>query len=204
MCVISLPFGPILFGIAVLSGAVSAVSDHGAVIAEAPRRAERVEPTVTDPVKTWVFFKDKGIDSPAEYAAAIAQVAATYDRRATQRRAMRGHYRRGSGALFDESDLPVARAYIEAVTAGGADLQIVSRWLNAVSVYATRAQVEGIAALPFVKSLRPVGRFRTSDVMDVAEAEPLQRDPRGGSGIEKPAPAYIWGRRAKSQVSPRV
>ncbi len=109
-------------------------------------------------VKVWVFFTDKGVGA-VETAAAVERVAAEYCPRAAQRRALRGTAARG-GALFTERDLPVAERYVAAVRATGARLHVTSRWLNAASVWATRAQVAQVAALPFVEKLQPVARAR--------------------------------------------
>ncbi|MCK4659394.1 MAG: S8 family serine peptidase [Phycisphaerae bacterium] len=109
-------------------------------------------------VKAWVFFKSKGIKSPQQYAAAIEQVASTYNPRAIQRRLLRGDNARRGGALFDEHDLPVVQDYIDAVTATGARVHVISKWVNAVSVYADRAQLDKIAQLDCVKKLQPVAR----------------------------------------------
>ncbi|MFH0982564.1 MAG: S8 family serine peptidase [Planctomycetota bacterium] len=139
----------------------------------------------TGPVKVWVFFKDKGIDSPQEYEAAIAQVAASYNPRAVQRRALRGLNALRGGALFDEHDLPVVQAYVDAVAATGARIHVVSRWVNAVSAYITREQVEPIAALPWVAKLQPVahsaGVHRPVDTKSVEELAPAP----GGGGLDR-------------------
>ena len=126
---------------------------------------ERLE-TEAGPAKTWVFFTDKGISTPTEYQAAIDNVANTYHERARQRRLMRGNAARG-GALFDERDLPIPDEYIEAVAASGAKVHLTSRWLGAVSVWATREQAEKIAALPFVRALQPVARSRRIEARNV-------------------------------------
>ena len=120
------------------------------------------------PAKAWIFFTDKGITSPTQYRTAIKNLAATYNRRAIQRRMLRGRAARGGG-LFDQRDLPVKSTYIEAITANGARLHVTSRWLNAVSVYATRRQAEQIAALPFVDHLEAVGRSRRIKPVDVED-----------------------------------
>jgi hypothetical protein len=121
------------------------------------------------PVKAWVFFTDKGVQSPEELREALQQVARDYDPRAVQRRARRGNNAARGGALFDEHDLPVDAGYIDGVVGAGAKLHIASRWLNAVSVWATRAQAERIAALPFVDRLEAVRRTRPDRPLNVQE-----------------------------------
>ncbi|UCE62156.1 MAG: S8 family serine peptidase [Phycisphaerales bacterium] len=117
-----------------------------------------------DSVKAWVFFRDKGISSWGEYEASVIRVSSTYNRRAVERRARR----RTLPGLFDEHDLPVVPAYIAEVEATGAQVHVRSRWLNAVSIFATEQQVERINTLPFVKSLELVRRGRR---VEPAESE---------------------------------
>jgi subtilisin family serine protease len=108
------------------------------------------------PVRAWVLFIDKGLASPAARATALDRVAAETNPRAAERRRLR----RTAPGLFDEHDLPVVPGYIDQVVATGVRLRVVSRWVNAVSVVADRAQLEAIGALPFVRAMQPVGRSR--------------------------------------------
>jgi serine protease AprX len=108
--------------------------------------------------KVWIMFSDKGL-APAEIPAALEAVRAGYDPRAIDRR-----LRRGSGPLFDERDLPVSPDYARAVADLGAAIRIESRWLNAVSAAVTADEARAIAALPFVREVRPVNRGVLPDV----------------------------------------
>jgi len=134
-------------------------------------------------LKVWVFFRDKGVATDRDYDAAIADVSSKYDRRALSRRAKR----RSRPGLFDERDLDVPAAYVQAVEATGAIVRVKSKWLNALSVHATGAQLERIDRLPFVKLMQPVRRSR--------RIEPLK--PQGadagispGSGVGRAAPGF--------------
>ncbi len=108
-----------------------------------------------EPVKAWVFLKDKGFGNAAERHEAILKVAADYSPRTVERRRSRGTQ---SKPLFDATDLSVADKYVQAIEAIGLEIHIQSRWLNAVSVTGTRTQLEDIARLGFVESLQPVNR----------------------------------------------
>jgi len=99
----------------------------------------------------WVFFNDKGIDSAAQYDAAIASVATQFSPAAIQRRMLRGT----SGSIFTEHDLPVAGEYLDAVADTGATINYASSWLNAVSIRVGEQQLAGIAALPGVSHVQP-------------------------------------------------
>jgi hypothetical protein len=120
------------------------------------------------PALVWVFFEDKG---PVDVARAVRDLERTYNPRAIERRRLR----RTAPALFDERDLPVHQGYVDAVTASGATLRTASRWINGISVTATRGQVAEIAGLPFVTGIQPVRRI---------DRKP---DPDGPSDIDAPA-----------------
>ncbi len=121
--------------------------------------AEKIGPALqqawdqtADALKVWVFFTDKGATTPEAYAAALAEVEREYDPRAVQRRRLR----RTAPGLFDRHDLPAVASYVQAVTATGAAHHITSRWLNAISVYASKPQIAAIARLPFVRRIERV------------------------------------------------
>ncbi len=100
--------------------------------------------------KLWVFFTDKALSRGSEETA-IADFEAVLTERALERRAK-------VGMEVNVNDLPVAAEYVSAVAATGVEIVARSRWLNAVSVRADLDEAEAIAALPFVRELRPVAR----------------------------------------------
>lgn len=122
-----------------------------------PRSAEQ---------KLWVRFTDKGFSDRASLDAAVAGLAAAADPRTVQRRTLR----RTRPGLFDETDLPVARAYVAAIEATGAQVHVESRWLNAVSVRATATEAAALRALPFVARVEPVRGGRRVEDLDMAES----------------------------------
>jgi len=105
-----------------------------------------------EPVLVWVLFKDKGLE---DITRSIHDLEQTYNPRAVQRRRLR----RTAPGLFDERDLPVHPDHVDAVTRTGAQLRTASRWVNGVSVRATKTQVRAIAALPCVSRIQPVRRI---------------------------------------------
>ncbi|HNQ24914.1 MAG TPA: S8 family serine peptidase, partial [Phycisphaerae bacterium] len=119
-------------------------------------------------VKVWVFFTDKGVRSPEAYAEAIDALAAGYNPRAVQRRELRGEAARG-GPVFGEFDLPVVQEYVNEVAATGAKVHVTSKWVNAVSAWATEAQLARIAALACVDRVQPVARSRGVEPLNVAD-----------------------------------
>lgn len=112
----------------------------------------------------WVHFADKG---PVARGAALAQALA--DRRAElPARTLARRVRARGPVAVDARDLPVSADYLAHVEATGARVRVTSRWLNAVSVDATPAQLAELAALPEVSHLAPVARGRRDPVPSLA------------------------------------
>ncbi len=82
---------------------------------------------------------------------------------------------RTAPGLIDARDLPIAAARLTALNNTGATIRVQSRWLNAVSVSATDAQLRAIERLPFVRAITPL---HTSHRIDVVCEEPIE--PQGG------------------------
>jgi len=115
-------------------------------------------------VKAWVFFEDtKGFATDAQRNVALRDLRSTYHPRSVQRRGLR----RTDPGLFDVRDLPVPTRYVEAVRAMGVRVGVVSRWVNAASIWGTQRQLTEIARLPFVKELQPVRRGRKPDPVNI-------------------------------------
>lgn len=103
--------------------------------------------------RTWIYFADKGLHTQAEVDDALSHLADTYDRHALERR----RARRTLPGLFDEMDLPVCEEYVRGVVkVTGAEVHVRSKWLNAISVWATPDELKGLEVLPFVDHVAPV------------------------------------------------
>jgi subtilisin family serine protease len=90
----------------------------------------------------WIFFTDKNNVEfdPYEY----------FDTKAILRR------KELNLVLFDTTDLPVRNDYIKQIKKITGKIKSVSRWFNAVSVYASANELEAIDKLDFVKKIIPV------------------------------------------------
>lgn len=119
-----------------------------------------------EPVAAWVYFTDK----------AGATGSATIAARARDRRLRRGV---ASAALAD-GDRDLSRAYVARVASMVRRVRHESRWLNAVSVEATPAQIEALSSLSFVARLDVVRRFRRAP----EPIEPLPDGRRSASAAE--------------------
>ncbi|WP_298361155.1 S8 family serine peptidase [Runella sp.] len=126
----------------------------------------------------WIFLKDKNLqDAPAVSPQTL------------QNRLQQGL------ALYDETDLPVKKDYLQQLQTVNCQPKTVSRWLNAVSAQLTNDQVQQVRALPFVTGLQPMdGNFyvaKTSNsrrstmvpVMTQIQAEEFKKAGLTGKGI---------------------
>lgn len=89
--------------------------------------------------KYWVFFTDKdGISfNPYEY----------FDEKAIERRL------KNNVDLYDKSDFPVKKEYLEKVNSIAGSTSHHTRWFNAVAVYAGSQQIRTIKSLDFVRKV---------------------------------------------------
>lgn len=93
--------------------------------------------------KTWIYFTDKGGVESDYYINTILS-----DRSIERRNRL--------DIPFDILDLPVSKEYIINLSNAGAGVHRISRWLNAVSVSASPAQLAEIEKFPFVMKTKPV------------------------------------------------
>ncbi len=127
-----------------------------------------------EPLTVWVFFKDKGV-AGKDLGRALQAAKSRLSPRTIARRARSA----GPGRpVVDAQDLPVAAAYLRSITDLGARLRHTSRWLNAASFSVDPALVPRLAALPHVKRLDLVHRFRHPAP---PELEPVSPPETGGA-----------------------
>lgn len=91
----------------------------------------------------WVYFNDK--PDAAYYLANPLQMLSqrALDRRTAQ------------GIILDNTDVPIAQAYINQVTAStGITVMAKSKWLNALHVRGTQANIQLLTSLPFVNHIQ--------------------------------------------------
>lgn len=100
-------------------------------------------------VKYWVFFTDK-----PNAEAALSNPQNYLSDRAISRR-------QKQNIAISASDVPVYANYLNALQSQGLMILTTSKWLNAASVFATKAQIDEIAKLPFVSEIKPVLQLQT-------------------------------------------
>ena len=172
MCVNSLARSVLILALA--GGVLGVGPIAGAQVALQAAATDVVHPSVyqrfaatSEPMKLWVFFRDKGLTSD-EQSAAIADLARTYPARAVQRRRLR----RTDPGLFDERDLPISTAYKAAITRLGIGISQESRWANAVSVRVCEGQLAALSRLACVREISPVRGGRGVAATDASRVTP--------------------------------
>ena len=101
-----------------------------------------------DQIHAWIMFKDKGPN-----VAARKQNVTLHPKTLERRK-----------KLFSEPvtwyDVPVHQEYINRIISIGAEIRRESKWLNALSVFASMEQIQTIAAMNFVTRIQPVAKLR--------------------------------------------
>ncbi len=166
-----------------VAAASAAEPPANSVIAPALDRAIQRDAQATQ--RVWIFFTDKQVADERAISAAALIRHADLPAKTLLRRDRRGD----RTPALELADLPVAPAYINAVSATGAKLRQTSRWLNAQSADATPDQLRAIAALPFVRLVQPVAHAAPRKPMP---EKPIaaQPAPRGTVGPGFYGPAY--------------
>ncbi len=125
----------------------------------------------------WIYFTDRGADA-AQRLASSSPADLGVSAQALLRRA--GTASLGTPSTLAPSDLPPLPSYVRQLEDAGAVIGVASRWLNAVSVTADKAQLDRIRALPFVADIEPVRRFRRSvPRVNTLRSQPQQFSPYG-------------------------
>ena len=136
------------------------------------------------PVAVWVFFTDKGLEGEA-LDLALQQAREDLSPRALARRRRMA----GPGSpVVDTRDLPLAPDYLARVAALGGKLRHVSRWLNAASFDVAPDAVARVAALPMVRRVDLVRRFRKPRPLEPSPVDLKVAPESPGFGQGPPAP----------------
>lgn len=114
------------------------------------------DPALANRHAMWISLTDKALPKGgvrAEHTPLTARALARRAARDSVRGTDAGLKSAPTTPLVDARDLPIASARLDAVLATGAKFRAQSRWLNAISVDATDAQMRSIARLPFVATM---------------------------------------------------
>ena len=135
--------------------------------------------SANEEVLAWVYFQDKGSSETFRNAVPSNVVS---------ERSLRRRLKvRSAGALVEYSDLPVELSYINDLTTHVVRVRQRSRWFNSASVMATRQQLEQLEALPYIRSVELVARFKKSH--DEGEVPAAGTDP---AALAQPAGVFSF------------
>lgn len=128
-----------------------------------------------EPLLVWVYFTDKGPQAGAKLAALRHALSPKVVQRRLTVRAPQH--------LVDVADVPLEVSYVEAIRRAVWQVRHQSKWLNAISVRATKQQIAWMHSLDFVKAIDLVARYRVSKPELIAEPSRQLHDehaqPRG-------------------------
>lgn len=114
----------------------------------------------------WITFADKG---SSELHSAMKPLQILSAKSIERRKKVRDE-----NAILDYSDYPIYEPYISAITDKGIAVKQRSRWFNSISAYATQEQIRNIAALPFVKKIELVKRYKRIETLQNTEIQKKQ------------------------------
>ena len=100
----------------------------------------------------FVTLRDKGNFTQVNQADARSLVS---ERSLKRRSAVRGTAR-----LIDESDYPLEKSYVQTIENLGVQIRHQLKWFNAVSMVATKSQIDAMRNFSFVKEIEIVGRWK--------------------------------------------
>ena len=103
-------------------------------------------------ILVWIYFDDKGINLNRYFSTPKTVVS----ERSLKRRAKVKY----SGKLIDYSDIPISHQYILGLRKLGINIKQKSKWLNAVSCYVTKSELNLIKNLQSIKMISEVKTFK--------------------------------------------
>ncbi len=127
-----------------------------------------------DSDRYWIFFRDKGI-VPGLEQRALDDAMNLISERSIARRLKNG------APVSSYGDVPINSVYADHVRQTGAIVRSESKWLNAVSIAATPAQLEAIQSLPFVCNIRRFSQRLALDQPDRVQSASLDSTEYGNS-----------------------
>jgi len=125
-----------------------------------------LEQQVSDKVKVWIFFTDKGIFDQEQYDREADKI--NFTGHVLKRRSKIGM------VAVTFADLPVFKKYIKQIIDLGAKQRRISRWLNAASFEIDIGLLDTIKNLPFVYKINPVASYKKIELPEIQETGDIQ------------------------------
>ncbi len=114
--------------------------------------------TAQEKTKYWIFLTDK-LDAASKHTLVESEYLTEA---AVTRRALRGEP--NLTTKFARQDAPISHTYEADLATMGVTVSQRSRWLNAVTAWLSAEEINQVAALPYVRDVRPVAHLRPSVV----------------------------------------
>ncbi|MXW63688.1 MAG: S8 family serine peptidase [Bacteroidetes bacterium SB0662_bin_6] len=152
---------PGVFGAEEVAGQIPKQSSANAAV------SDRTD-SMAEPAGYWIFLDGKPDTSPVEIS-----------ERALARRARRGQ------PYAAELDRNVSPTYIRALEELGVEIQVESRWLNAVSAVLTEESLARVRQMDFVRDVRPLARRKTTFPEPVSGAAPVSKTAGDRYGLSR-------------------
>jgi len=116
-----------------------------------PQLAYVINETNQDNLVVWVYLTDKGPNAEQLLSNPLNLV--------TQRSIDRRLKVKSPGNVVDMTDVPVYQPYVSAIASKVGKVRTQAKWLNCISVEATRRQIDDIAELNFVSQIELVEKY---------------------------------------------
>ncbi len=192
-----------------VSAAGSGPAPRADLAAMSPPLSRAIAQANSAPVHAWIYFKDRAVGTGEIRIRALRRAESALPAHTLWRRS------KTMGVnVVDETDVPVSNDYAAQVLATGATRREVSRYLNAMSVQATTAQLLAIAGLPCVERLDLVRSYQRSEIepwsgeaaSDIVEAPPTairfpEPRPMGAAALDSTQYGYSWKQLRQIEVT---
>lgn len=113
--------------------------------------------------KYWIIFRDKGVFKPDVVIVKGDEAYVKGMEQLTERAIKRRMKVLPEESLIEYADLPVDDEYVREIQKSGIEIIAKSKWLNGVSAYLTKEQLEKVKALGFVAQIRLLNKLVKAD-----------------------------------------
>ena len=115
--------------------------------------------------KYWIYFVDKGKFKPNDEITKNSEAYKIGKELLTERAIKRRLKVLSEENLIDFADLPLNESYVNGIKKLGIELIATSRWVNGVSAYLTKKQLEKVKNLNFVLQIQVVNKLYKQEII---------------------------------------
>ncbi len=145
--------------------------------------------TQDEKIPVWVYFKDKG--PQADQKLSLSPQTFLTQRAVERRERMLEAAGLDAGSrVITIEDIPLERSYVEAAAEIASGVRHEVKWMNALSVVATRSEIERLRILPSVKEVELVVRLKPRGLEPVSA---LDQAPPPSANTPQVTPLLAYG-----------